>query len=65
MWIWALAEVPWEQLGYEPLLHLPFRHCHCSCFAEFMPLSEVLSWEVAGYCAVCVVDKLRISYFVS
>lgn len=69
VWIWAFAEVPWEQHGVlrhgVPLLHLPFRHCHCSGFAEFMPLSKMLSWEVAGCCAVCVGDKLRISYFVS
>lgn len=54
-----------SNVGCVPLLHLPFRHCHCSCFAEFMPLSKMLSWEAAGYCAVCVADKLRISYFVS
>lgn len=54
-----------SSVGCVPLLHLPFSHCHCSRFAKFMPSSRMLSWEVAGCCAVCVVDKLRISYFVS
>lgn len=54
-----------SNVGCVPLLQLPFSHCHCSHFAEFMPLSKTLSWGVTGCCSVCVADKLRTSYFVS